>query len=186
MHFEKHLVRVGNSLGVVLDKQLLRTMGLGRKTKVRLRTDGHVIVLERAQKPKFDPGRATREAHAVRHACALDTARELFDSLSPDHMAQLGAGRMTFSMYTTVLASRATFDARWLMVIDRLDRVREAFDANRSTEEAIEEAIAAVPTLDSVESAGRLTSDVQINRPGTALRCDERAVDRAGGPTRTS
>jgi antitoxin component of MazEF toxin-antitoxin module len=145
MHFEKHLVRVGNSLGIVLDKTVLRKMGLGRKTKVRVRTDGNLIVIEPVAKPAFDPARAEREIHAIRLACALDTARALDDSLSPDQMAELGAGRMLVSSYRNLLATKTSFDARWLMVIERLDRVRQAFDADRNSVEAVSEAIAAVP-----------------------------------------
>jgi antitoxin component of MazEF toxin-antitoxin module len=147
MYFEKHLVRVGNSLGIVLDKPVLRAMGLGRKTRVRVRTDGNLIVIEPTLKPVFDPGRAAREVHAIRLACALDTARALRDSLSPDQMAELGAGRVLVGSYMSTLMGKPSFDARWLMVIERLDRVREAFDANHSSEEAVAAAIAAVPTV---------------------------------------
>jgi antitoxin component of MazEF toxin-antitoxin module len=145
MNFEKNLVRVGNSLGIVLDKHVLRAMGLGRKTRVRVRTDGFMIVIEPAARPAFDPGRVAREVHAIRLASALDTARALGDSLSPDQMVELGAGRTLVGRYRSALASKTSFDPRWLMVIDRLDRVREAFDANRNSEEAVAAAVAAVP-----------------------------------------
>jgi len=145
MHYEKHLVRVGNSLGIVLDKPVLRAMGLGRKTRVRVRTDGYLIVIEPTQKPPFEPGRAAREVHSVRLACALDTARALGDELSPDQMAQLGAGRIVLSSYRSSLARKTSFDARWLTVIDRLDRVREAFDRRRNSVEAVADALAAIP-----------------------------------------
>ena len=91
MYYEKHLVRVGNSLGIVLDKPVLRAMGLGRKTRVCVRTDGNSIVIEPTKKPAFEPGRATREVHAIRLA-PLDTARALDDSLSPDQMAESARG----------------------------------------------------------------------------------------------
>ena len=145
MYYEKHLVRVGNSLGIVLDKPVLRAMGLGRKTRVCVRTDGNLIVIEPTKKPAFEPGRATREVHAIRLACALDTARALDDSLSPDQMAELGAGRVLVSSYRSELARKSSFDTRWLMVIDRMDHVRQAFDANRSSVEAVAAAIEAVP-----------------------------------------
>jgi antitoxin component of MazEF toxin-antitoxin module len=147
MYFEKHLVRVGNSLGIVLDKPVLQKMGLGRKTRVCVRTDGNMIVIEPTAKPAFDPGKVAREIHRIRLACALDTARALGDSLSPNQMMELGAGRTLLSSYGRTLASKTSFDARWLMVIDRLDRVREAFDANRNSEEAVAAAIAAVATV---------------------------------------
>ncbi|MEO6773015.1 MAG: AbrB/MazE/SpoVT family DNA-binding domain-containing protein [Kofleriaceae bacterium] len=157
MYFDKHLVRVGNSLGIVLDKPVIRAMGLARKTCVRVRTDGYRIVIEPAVKSKFDPGRAAREAHDLRRACALDTARALGDSLSPDQMAELGAGRMLVGSYESRLASKTSFDARWLMVIDRLDLVREAFDSNRSSEEAVADAITAIAAVASVDVSGKLT-----------------------------
>jgi len=145
MYYDKHLVRVGNSLGLVLDKPVLRAMGLGRKTQVRVRTDGYSITIQPTRMPAFDVGRAAREVHSVRLACALDTARELDDSLSPDQMAELGAGRVLVSSYRSSLARKTSFDARWLMVIERLDRVREAFDRNQNSVEAVAAAIAAVP-----------------------------------------
>jgi len=145
MHFEKHLVRVGNSLGIVLDQPVLRAMGLGRKTRVRVRTDGYLIVIEPAQKPAFEAGRVSREIHSIRLACALDTARALGDSLSPDQMAELGAGRALLSSYSMMLARKTSFDARWLVLIERLDHVRQAIDAGRNSVEAIAAALEAVP-----------------------------------------
>jgi len=145
MHFEKHLVRVGNSLGIVLDQPVLRAMGLGRKTRVRVRTDGYLIVIEPAQKPAFEAGRVSREIHSIRLACALDTARALGDSLSPDQMAELGAGRVLLSSYSMMLARKTSFDARWLVLIERLDHVRQAIDAGRNSVEAIAAALEAVP-----------------------------------------
>lgn len=145
MHYEKHLVRVGNSLGIVLDRPVLCAMGLGRKTRVRVRTDGYTIVIEPAQKPAFEPGRAAREIHSIRLACALDTARALGDDLSPDQMAELGAGRVLLGSYSMTLARKTSFDARWLVLIERLDHVRQAFDAGRNSVEAVAAALQAVP-----------------------------------------
>jgi hypothetical protein len=72
-------------------------------------------------------------------------------------MLALGAGRVLIGTYRDVLAGKTSFDARWLMVIDRLDRVREAFAANRNSVEAVAAAIAAVPGDPGAPGEGRLS-----------------------------
>jgi antitoxin component of MazEF toxin-antitoxin module len=43
---EKHLQRYGNSLALVIEKPILRALGIGRNTKLTMRTDGRRLIIE--------------------------------------------------------------------------------------------------------------------------------------------
>lgn len=62
----KHLTRTGNSVALVLDKQLLEAAGLDPEKPVEVSTDGHVIVIAPAR-GKRDTTRF-EEAKARMHA----------------------------------------------------------------------------------------------------------------------
>jgi len=50
----KKLTRTGNSLALVLDKELLDQLGIGPETPLELSTDGDVIVISPVRKRRDD------------------------------------------------------------------------------------------------------------------------------------
>jgi antitoxin MazE len=52
----KKLTKIGNSVGVILDRPLLERLGLDESSEVEVSTDGSVILLS----PKRDPRREAR------------------------------------------------------------------------------------------------------------------------------
>jgi antitoxin component of MazEF toxin-antitoxin module len=67
---EKHLQRYGNSLALVIEKPILRALGIGRKTKLAMRTDGRRLIIEPLPdvfEPVVDPDveRLKLDAHEV-------------------------------------------------------------------------------------------------------------------------
>ena len=61
----KKLSKIGNSLGIVLDRPLLEKLGIDAKTEIEVSTDGTIIVLV----PKRD----------VRHAKLKKVSDSIFD-----------------------------------------------------------------------------------------------------------
>ena len=51
---KKRLSRIGNSLGIVLDRPLLERVGIDEKTEIEISTDGSVIVLSPKRNEKRD------------------------------------------------------------------------------------------------------------------------------------
>jgi hypothetical protein len=69
---EKRLQVIGHSFGVVIDKPLLKVLGMGRGSVVKLTTDGRRLILERVDQenrvaPSADP-RLVLDATAVAKA----------------------------------------------------------------------------------------------------------------------
>lgn len=48
----KTLTRIGNSLGLVIDKPILELLGIDADTPLTLRTDGRALIVERAPTDK--------------------------------------------------------------------------------------------------------------------------------------
>jgi antitoxin MazE len=49
---QKHLVKTGNSLALVLDRELLERTGITAKTKLEVSTDGDLIVISPVREGK--------------------------------------------------------------------------------------------------------------------------------------
>ncbi len=69
----KHLTRTGNSIALVLDKQLLEAADLDPEKPVEVSTDGHVIVIAPARsKRDMDRFEKARERMHAKYAGAFE------------------------------------------------------------------------------------------------------------------
>src|SRR5258706_2663328 len=87
---QKHLQPLGNSLALILEKPLLKLLGIGRETPLRITTDGRRLVIE----PIFDAlqtAAATPPAPVTREVDALSVLKTLLGefSMSNEQVKQL-------------------------------------------------------------------------------------------------
>lgn len=141
----KRLCPLGNSLALIIDKSLLNHLGLGRRTELRVYTEGRRIIAEPIERPAYDPTEAARIAFAPRRRALQETAHALANAISPIHMEALGAGRIQLRAFRSSLDYRATAELNEIVLMDRLEHVRAAIESRVPTDEAIQRAIAAVP-----------------------------------------
>jgi len=141
----KRLCHLGNSLALIIDKPLLRSLGLGTRTELIVYSDGRRIIAERLPRPAHDPAEAARIAFDLRKTAFLETAELLEHAIGPQHMEQLGAGHTQFRSFRSRIAYATNGTPSELLLMDRLEHVRAAWDTRPSTEEAIRLAVVAVP-----------------------------------------
>ncbi|MEO8553552.1 MAG: hypothetical protein ABI678_26440, partial [Kofleriaceae bacterium] len=88
---QKRLCPLGNSLAMIIDKPILRAMGLGTRTELRVYTDGERIIAERMARPAHDPDEAARLAFGLKKRAFLETAEVLDNAMGAAEMEMLGA-----------------------------------------------------------------------------------------------
>jgi antitoxin component of MazEF toxin-antitoxin module len=81
---EKHIVAIGNSMGVVIDRALCRMLDVRRGSRVRVTTDGHRLLIEplrdEVKLTSLDVVDTRRIAMAIVHS---DISAELIGALHP-------------------------------------------------------------------------------------------------------
>ena len=75
----KHLTKIGDSTGIIIDRPILSLLGLERGDEVQLRVEGNKLIIERA--PELD-GQARRRAKLAKvkermHGDIGETLRKL-------------------------------------------------------------------------------------------------------------
>jgi len=143
---EKHLTRLGNSFALIIDRPMLHSLGIGPKSRLRVHSDGHRLIVETV-KPDHDPKRAARAAFAIRRDALMQSASHLAPIVSNETMEQFGAGRVHFGGFVARIQYQTTSTAIDDLVMDRLEHMRSAYDGSSATiEEAVALALQAVPS----------------------------------------
>lgn len=52
----KHLVAIGNSLGLIIERPILDLLGIDRRTELEVTTDGRRLILEPVRADRRPPG----------------------------------------------------------------------------------------------------------------------------------
>jgi antitoxin component of MazEF toxin-antitoxin module len=60
----KHLTKIGDSTGIIIDRPILGLLGLERGDEVQLRVEGNKLILERATEPDGQTRRRAKFAKA--------------------------------------------------------------------------------------------------------------------------
>lgn len=60
----KHLTKIGDSTGIIIDRPILGLLGLERGDEVQLRVEGHKLIIERATEPDGQTRRRAKFAKA--------------------------------------------------------------------------------------------------------------------------
>lgn len=136
---QKRLVKVGNSLGLVIDKSLLSVMNVTRTTRLRMTLEGGRLVVE-PMLGDCDPRPPTaREAlAALRELERLGLRQEHFDQIAPVPM-RLG----TYMAYLDYLGPAPPHEL--MITVRRMSELRQRLRFGWPKSEAIAAAIAAVP-----------------------------------------
>jgi virulence-associated protein VagC len=137
---------LGNSLALIIDKPLRRALNIGRTTPLDVRTDGRRLIIEPVAKPTHDPHRIACMTFEMRRFAALETGQILIGQLGPHHMHQLGWERRLFEHFMSHLDYALQTTPQENLVMDRLEHLRAALDAGHKLDEAIQIAVAAVPS----------------------------------------
>jgi len=151
---EKHLIRVGHSYALVIDKPIRRILGLADQTALRVTTDGVRIIAEPVRDPEgSDPARSPAMGPApgpmpvpleLRRISGLKT----FDALLKREMSQplferLNGGRMFAFQVAVDIGSKS--DPQLSAKIDRCEACLRELEAGRTWDEAIAAALERVP-----------------------------------------
>jgi len=150
----KRLVHVGNSLAVIIEKPILRVLGLGPRAVLRMWTDGKRIVIEptgelvpsRTSAPKAVSPYGTTDRFALeRRAVYVELERHY--GLGPHHLDQLTHVPMRFVWYpswardldleSATPAERAT--------LQRMEHCRDRLREGDGWDAAIASALQAFP-----------------------------------------
>jgi len=145
-HREKHLTRLGNSFALIIDRPMLRSLGIGPKSELRVHSDGSRIIIE-ASRTKHDPSFAASAAFVIRRDALIQSARYLESCVGPDSMEALGAGRIYFSRFVSKIRWQTRSIGNDDLVMDRLEHVRAVHEgsATATMEDAVAAAVQAVP-----------------------------------------
>jgi antitoxin component of MazEF toxin-antitoxin module len=144
----KRLCTVGNSLALIIDKPILRAMGLGTATELRVYTDGTRIIAERVRLAAHDPHLAARRAFEAKMRDFHETAQRLVNWMGPSEMQKLGAKPVALVRFQASMSYSDSCSARDHVILDRLEHVRAGLDSGLDLYAAIDRAIAAVPGLE--------------------------------------
>ncbi|HSK03476.1 MAG TPA: AbrB/MazE/SpoVT family DNA-binding domain-containing protein [Kofleriaceae bacterium] len=140
---QKKLSVVGNSLALVIDKPILRMLGIGRDTLVRLTTDGRRLVVEpiEAAASSSPPAAVRLDARKVFQALAhrYDMSQEQFRSL---HHEGIRMGAYHGALLTSRALGTAPAEAATMR---RLEECLGCLEAGASWADAIAAALIAVP-----------------------------------------
>jgi len=145
---EKRIKAMGNSFGLVIDKPMLRMLGLGRGSVVKLTTDGRRLVIERVDtsnriEPSRDP-RLELEASAVARAL-LDRFGLWIDDFKRLHHA--GWRPLAYIGWLEGVPSE-NLNAADLETMRRLEACLAECQAGATKEDAIAHALRAHPLGD--------------------------------------
>jgi antitoxin component of MazEF toxin-antitoxin module len=149
---DKKLVRVGNSVAVVLDKSLRQALGIKPTTLVRVLTDGQRIIIEPTGERTVEAKQTVAITERMR---ALQIAYRMLrnDSMGNEQCAQLTCAWAVRRPMLSVLSyigwlERVDWDTlsvAELRVIRRFEIASTALQADASWPEAIAAAVAAEP-----------------------------------------
>ncbi|MEP7122859.1 MAG: AbrB/MazE/SpoVT family DNA-binding domain-containing protein [Byssovorax sp.] len=75
----KHLTKIGDSTGIIIDRPILSLLGLERGDEVQLRVEGSKLIIERATEADAKRGRRAKlaKAKARMHEDIGDTLEKL-------------------------------------------------------------------------------------------------------------
>jgi len=147
---EKHLVRVGNSLGLVIDRAICRLLGLTTNTPLEITTDGLRILIE-PLKPR--PRKLEQlDLQLVMHELAFrwDMPNEMHQQINPG-LGPRGCVRAlgwAKHVESPPSAQDALYSARYRLVLER----KRAGDR---WETAVDAALAQFPDPTAGETAAR-------------------------------
>ncbi|MFQ5809055.1 MAG: AbrB/MazE/SpoVT family DNA-binding domain-containing protein [Armatimonadota bacterium] len=68
----KRLTRIGSSLGVIIDKPILKLLRITPETEIEMETDGRDLILRPVRRLGVSEGMAIYERVAERHAASLE------------------------------------------------------------------------------------------------------------------
>src|SRR4051812_16520762 len=115
---------------------MLHSLGIGPKSRLRVHSDGHRLIVE-SVKPDHDPLRAARAAFAIRRDALMQSASYLQQIVSNETMEQFGAGRVQFGRFVSRMRYQQTSTAIENLVMDRLEYMRSAHAGTDATIEKL-------------------------------------------------
>lgn len=147
---DKHLVRVGNSFGVIIERSICRLLGMTAGTELRITTDGRRIVIEPVDAPAIQPDEqldVVRLVYTVTDSMPFELHEQLHPALT---------GRR--SCVTSVIwAKKVRDDPRPgdELFVRRYQRCLDAKRAGASWEAAAATAVSEVPVPEEILELAR-------------------------------
>jgi virulence-associated protein VagC len=145
---EKHLIVVGNSQAIIIDKSLRKQLGISTKTRLNIMTDGARLLIEPI---RDDPSSAVSTQRDSPFPVRRIAALRVYDVLERRGLDDEKFKRLTghkISPFRTQLdyGINAPSLVSLTLAMDRLDVCIDMLNAGATWEDAIDAALTQVPT----------------------------------------